>query len=190
MNEPRRRRPRADAQRNRDKLLAEADAVFRQEGTNASLEGIARRAGVAVGTLYGHFPNRRALIGALLRERNQELFARGEELLAAPDAEDALTRWVYAVVEHAAAYQGLAAVLADSMDDEESELRASCLRMTEIGDQLIAKACAAGVLREDVTSADVFALMNAAAWTREHLPVEQADRLVELTLAGMRTPAA
>ncbi|MFI1522769.1 helix-turn-helix domain-containing protein, partial [Kitasatospora cineracea] len=61
-----RRRPRADALRNRERLLAEADAVFREEGTGASLEGVARRAGVAIGTLYGHFPTRAALVAALL----------------------------------------------------------------------------------------------------------------------------
>jgi AcrR family transcriptional regulator len=189
MSEPRRRRPRADARRNYERLLAEADAAFRQEGTDASLEGVARRAGVAIGTLYGHFPHRRALVGALLRDRNQALFARGEELLAGATAAAALTQWVHAVVEHAAAYQGLAAILAAGLDDEGSELHASCLRMADISDRLIARARAAGALRQDVTSADVHALMNAAAWTREHMPAEQADRLVKLTMDGMLSSA-
>ncbi|MGW2843718.1 TetR/AcrR family transcriptional regulator [Streptomyces sp. NPDC001274] len=189
MTEPPRRRPRADARRNRDRLLAEADAVFRQEGTDAALESIARRAGVAIGTLYGHFPTRRALVCSLLRERNQALFEHGKELLTDSPPTQALIRWVYAVVEHAAAYQGLAAVLADGLGDEESELHASCVRMTEISDQLIAGARAAGALRRDVTGADVFALMNAAAWTRDHMPPEQADRLVALTMDGMLTQA-
>ncbi|NUU21523.1 MAG: helix-turn-helix transcriptional regulator, partial [Streptomycetaceae bacterium] len=67
------RRPRADALRNYERLLDAADAAFREHGTEASLEGIARRAGVAIGTLYGHFPNRRALAAALLRERHTAL---------------------------------------------------------------------------------------------------------------------
>ncbi|WNI20562.1 helix-turn-helix domain-containing protein [Streptomyces sp. ITFR-16] len=185
MTEPPRRRPRADARRNRDRLLAEADEVFRQDGTGAPLEAVARRAGVAIGTLYGHFPNRRALIGALLRARNQALFENGEALLADSSPTQALVRWVRAVVEHAAAYQGLAAVLADGLDDQESELHASCVRMTDIGDRLVANARTAGTLRRDVTGADIFALMNAAAWTREHMNPEQADRLVALTMDGM-----
>ncbi|GAA1932793.1 TetR/AcrR family transcriptional regulator [Streptomyces durmitorensis] len=189
MTEPPRRRLRADARRNRDRLLAEADAVFRQEGTDAPLDSVARRAGVAIGTLYGHFPNRRALVGSLLRERNQALFQHGQELLTSSPPAQALIRWVYAVVEHAAAYQGLAAVLADGLGDQESELHASCVRMTDISDQLIANARAVGALRRDVTGADIFALMNAAAWTREHLPLEQADRLVALTMDGMLTRA-
>ncbi|MFD7864619.1 TetR/AcrR family transcriptional regulator [Streptomyces sp. NPDC059783] len=185
MTEPPRRRPRADARRNRDRLLAEADAVFREQGTDASLEGIARRAGVAVGTLYGHFPTRRALVSALLSDRTRSLLERGQRLLTEVPPQ-ALIQWVHLVVEHAAAYQGLAAVLADGMDDEASELHASCVRMTETSERLIARA--AGALRRDVTGADVFALMNAAAWTREHMSPAQADRLVALTLDGMLTP--
>lgn len=187
MDRPPTRRPRADARRNRDRLLAEADTVFREQGADASLESIARRAGVAIGTLYGHFAGRRALIGALLRERNEALFEHGEGLLASDAPARALVAWVRATVEHAAAYQGLAAVLVDGLDDQESELHASCVRMTDIGDRLIARAAAAGALRRDVTGADVFALMNAAAWVREHMTAEQADRLVAMTMDGMLT---
>ncbi|XVQ12731.1 TetR/AcrR family transcriptional regulator [Spirillospora sp. CA-255316] len=183
-----RRRPRADARRNYERLLAEADAAFREQGTDASLEGIARRAGVAIGTLYGHFPNRRALVGALLRERNEALFERGRHLLAGPDPVRALTDWVHAVVEHAAAYQGLAALLAGGLDDQESELHASCVRMNEISDQLIAGVRSAGALRQDVTGADIFTLMNAAAWTRERMPAQHADRLLRLAMDGMLEP--
>lgn len=184
-----RRRPRADAQRNRDRLLAEADAAFREQGTNASLEGIARRAGVAIGTLYAHFPTRRALIGALLHERNETLFERGEELLAAPSAAEALTAWLRAVIDHAGAYQGLAALLAEGADDQTSELHRSCVRMSGISDRLIARAREAGALRRDATGADVFALMNAAAWIAERMSRQQADRLVDLTMSGLLTTA-
>jgi AcrR family transcriptional regulator len=190
MAESRRRRPRADARRNYDRLLAEADAAFRREGTGASLERIARQAGVAIGTLYGHFPTRRALVGALLRERNQALFERAQDLLTSSAAVPALCRWVREVVEHAAAYQGLAAMLADGLGDQASELHDSCARMNETSEHLIARARAAGALRQDVTSADVFALMNAAAWTREHMGAEQADRLVALAMNGMFAPSS
>ncbi|MGV9784967.1 TetR/AcrR family transcriptional regulator [Nocardia farcinica] len=180
------RRPRADARRNYERLLTEADAVFRAEGAHASLEKIARRAGVAIGTLYGHFPTRRALVGVLLRERNTALFAAAEGLLADPDPGAALTRWVHAVIEHAAAYQGLAALLADGLGDEGSELHESCARMNALGEAILARARTVGAVRADVTADDLFALMNAAAWAREHLPRPGADRLVALTLAGMR----
>ena len=178
------RRPRADARRNYDRLLAEADAVFREQGTGASLEGIARRAGVAIGTLYGHFPNRRALVGAVLRERNEALFEAGEALAGTPP-EEALRRWVDLVVEHAATYQGLAELLADGVDDEASELHASCVRMADIGDRVVARAVEAGLVRPGVTGADVVTLMNAGAWTRAHASAEQAARLVAYTIDGL-----
>lgn len=183
------RRPRADARRNYDRLLAEADAVFGEQGTGASLEGVARRAAVAVGTLYGHFPNRRALVGALLRERNETLFEAGEKLFAEPPVA-ALRRWVDMVVAHAATYQGLAALLADGVDDEASELHASCLRMADIGERLVARTIEAGLMRRDVTGADVFTLMNAAAWTREHASAAQAARLVAFTIDGLLTTSS
>jgi AcrR family transcriptional regulator len=178
------RRPRADARRNYDRLLAEAEAMFREQGTDASLEGIARRAGVAIGTLYGHFPTRRALVGAVLRERNEALFAAGEQLFeSVPDK--ALRQWVDLVVEHAATYRGLATLLAGGIDDEASELHASCERMADIGERLVARAAEAGLVRPEVTGADVFALMNAGAWTREHASAEQAARLVAYTIDGL-----
>ncbi|MFE1322570.1 TetR/AcrR family transcriptional regulator [Kitasatospora phosalacinea] len=175
------RRPRADALRNRERLLAEADAVFREQGTGASLEGVARRAGVAIGTLYGHFPTRTALIAALLDVRNRELFAHGDALAERPDPARALADWVRAVVRHAAAYQGLAAALAARSD----ELQDSCHRLTAIGERLVDRARTAGALRGDTTGADVFTLMNAAAWARGHDTPAQADRLLDLALAGM-----
>src|SRR5882757_4474990 len=109
MSGTRTRRPRADAQRNREHILAAADRALREHGTGASLEGIARQAGVAIGTLYGHFPNRRALCAALLRERHAALFTFGGELPERTSPLDALAEWMGAVAVHAAAYQGLAA---------------------------------------------------------------------------------
>jgi AcrR family transcriptional regulator len=176
---------RVDARRNYDRLLAEADATFREHGTDASLEGIARRARVAVGTLYGHFPNRRALVGAVLRERNEELFALAPRLLSESDAEGALREWIAAVAEHAATYGGLATLLAEGIDDAASELHASCVRMAEIGDLVLANARQAGAVRPEVTGTDVFAIMNAVAWTREHTSAHQADRLLAFTVDGL-----
>src|SRR5882724_2586462 len=96
---------RADSQRNYQRLLAAADIAFAQHGTDTSLEAIAREAGVATGTLYAHFPSRVALIAALLRDRHDELFARGEGLVNHPSAAGALTSWIHDVVNHAATYQ-------------------------------------------------------------------------------------
>lgn len=184
------RRPRADGRRNYERLLQAAEVVFHEHGVDAPLEHVARRAGVAIGTLYGHFPNRRALLGGLLRERNEALFAIGDRLIEEPPAhaDRALVSWIYAVVDHAAAYQGLAGVLVAGFDDEASELHASCLRMVDIGERLVAKARMADAIDQGVRGVDVFALMNAAAWLRGNGSVEQADRLLTFAVAGMHAP--
>jgi AcrR family transcriptional regulator len=180
------RRPRADGRRNYERLLAEADSAFREHGTGAPLEGIARQAGVAVGTLYGHFPTRRALVGALLHHRNDALFQLGDRLLAEPFALRALTDWMRAAARHAAAYRGLASMLADGAENEQSELHESCLRMADFTQKLTARARDTGVIRHGVTGADVSALISAAAWTAERTSAEDAERLLDLAFNGMR----
>ena len=178
---------RADAKRNYDRLLAAADAAFRAHGTDASLEAVARSAGVATGTLYGHFPTRRALVAALLRDRNQALFALANDLSARLPAAGALNEWTAAAVAHAAAYSGLATLLAGGIGDETSELHAACAQLAGIGERLVAAAREAGDLRPDVTGTDLFTLVSAAAWTRDQVPPDQADRLLHIGLRGLRT---
>jgi AcrR family transcriptional regulator len=180
------RRPRADARRNADRLLAHAETAFRSQGTGASLEGIARAAGVAIGTLYGHYPNRRTLLGAVLRERHQALFHQAEELLDHPEPGDALARWIGAVAEHAAAYTGLAEIIAQGVDDEASELHSACVRMERTTETLVRRAHAAGLLRAGVTAADVTALMSTTAWLSTQISPEQARRQLAFTLEGLR----
>ena len=196
------RRPRADAVRNYERLLEHAEVAFREQGTGASLEGIARRAGVAIGTLYGHFPNRRALLGAVLRQRHVELFAFGDGLLSGAGAAEALTEWTRAVARHAAAYTGLADVIAGAggsaaprdrsgaaaVDDEASELHAACARLDAITEAIVARARRLGKVRPDATAADLTAVMGAAAWLRGQASPEQADRLIEFTLDGLCRP--
>ena len=184
--EPRPRRVRSDARRNRERLLAAADEVFNAGGANAPLEHVAKRAGVGIGTLYGHFPSRRALIAALLAERNEDLFDHGGRLLDAPTTIETLTEWIRAVVRHAATYQGLAEALAQSLEDDGSELHASRLRMNSIGNELVERAVRSAALGPDATAADVFTLINAAAWTREQAGPGPADRLIFLVLDALR----
>ncbi|MFE3200133.1 TetR/AcrR family transcriptional regulator [Embleya sp. NPDC055664] len=180
------RRPRADARRNRERILAAADQAFREQGTGASLEGIARQAGVAIGTLYGHFPNRGALSAALLREQHAALFAFGDELPAQETALAALTAWIGAVSVHAAAYRGLATLLMEGFADEASELHDACAHLAATTERLLSTSREAGAVRDDVTAGDVHALTNAAAWLREQVPPEQADHLTALLIRGLR----
>jgi AcrR family transcriptional regulator len=184
-----RRRPRADARRNRELLLAAADVIFRAGGAHAPLEHVARHAQVGIGTLYGHFPTRRALIAAVLADRNEVLFATGDRLLEGPATVETIDSWIRTVVEHAATYRGLAVVLAESADDDGSELHASCLRLNRIGEQLLDRVVRSGAIGRDITPADLFTLINAAAWAREHAGSDQADRLITMAVNGLRAHA-
>jgi len=159
------------------------------QGTDAPLEAIARRAGVAIGTLYGHFPTRRALVAAVLRDRNVAVLQLGNTLLAEPCELRALTDWVRAVARHAAAYQGLALMLADGAGNERSELHESCVHLADLTEKLTARARDAGVIRRGVTGADVSALISAAAWTAEQTSAAAVGRLVDLAFNGLRAPS-
>ncbi len=161
--------------------------MFAANGSDAPLEYVARRAGVGVGTLYGHFPTRRALIAALLADRNETLFAHGDRLLDETVTAVTVDMWVRAVVEHAATYRGLAAALTESLDDDGSELHESCVRMNRIGEQLVGRAARSAAIDADVTAADVFTLISAAAWIREQTSPDQANRLIGICLGGMRS---
>lgn len=176
---------RADARRNRERLLGVADEMFRAEGVDASLEQIARRAGVAIGTLYGHFPTRAALAAALLRDRHDELFALGDALPGERAECAALAEWMRLVVAHAVSYRGLATFLNRGAGDESSELHADCTRMAGITERLTTKARAAGVIAPGTTADDVTAIVSAVAWTQEQSSPAQAARLLALGVRGL-----
>jgi AcrR family transcriptional regulator len=184
-----RRRMRADARRNYERLLAEAAAAFAEHSADFSLEEIARRAGVANGTLYGHFPTRRALLEALLGDRMRTLAATGAELLAARSPFEGLATWARAAMVHTTIYRGLGAALMQAVEDETSELHAACKAVLAAGEELVARARTAGEVRPDVTAPDLYALVNAAAWAGEQSSPPQGGRLLAFGLDGFRTSA-
>jgi AcrR family transcriptional regulator len=181
---------RADAQRNYESLLAAAAATFAANGADASLDDIARRAGVGIGTLYRHFPTRQALLAVLLRDSLQELIEDARVKLDSPSPSEALAAWLRDVVDHAATYRGLAAELLSS--SEFSQTSGQCHAMQVAGAQLLARAQEAGEVRSDVTAADLFKLVNGIAWVTEQSPGDrnQVDRLVRVMVDGLRSTVA
>lgn len=179
---------RADARRNYERLLTEAKQAFSSQGTDASLEEIARRAGVGIGTLYRHFPTREALLETLLRDRFDAQAAYAAELLEDPDPLAALQAWSTRFVETSSVYRGLAETLADALAEEASLLHRSCLGMRENVRALVSRAHAAGVLAADVSLLEVLLVINSAAWAAERSPAggPSAGRLVSLAFAGLR----
>src|SRR5437867_478101 len=106
------RKPRADAARNRERVLEAAKVVFSAGGSDASLEMVAKRAGVGIGTLYRHFPTREALFEAVYRREVDQLSELAEQLRSAPEPVDALRRWLKANVELVATKKGMISALA------------------------------------------------------------------------------
>src|ERR1043166_296671 len=111
---------RADARRNYERLLEQARIAFADFGVDASLDEIARRAGVASGTLYRHFPTRLDLIEAVLSDQIAQLVDLRRRLLTAEDEFDALSTWLRAVLRHGLTYRGLSAAVMDSALDHEN----------------------------------------------------------------------
>ncbi|WP_282206240.1 TetR/AcrR family transcriptional regulator [Kitasatospora fiedleri] len=187
--EPTARAPRADARRNRDRLLEAGAQVLVEQGAGASLRDVARRAEVGLGTLYRHFPNREALLEALLARRFEELALRAGELAAdQDDPEAALVDWLREFCAGAGAYRDLPGTLLATLRDPASPLHASCTAMREAGGGLLAAAQRAGRIRADVTGTDLFALANAVSWIADQAPVlaERSEHLFGLVVDGLR----
>src|SRR6202035_467404 len=137
------RKPRSDAIRNRERVLEAAKAVFSAGGPEASLEAVAKRAGVGIGTLYRHFPTREALFEAVYRREVQQLGELAEALKSEPSPVEALRRWLRSNVEFVATKKGMSAALALAVQSS-SELTAySFKRLTKAVGALLDRAVAA-----------------------------------------------
>ncbi|MEV0971626.1 TetR/AcrR family transcriptional regulator [Microtetraspora glauca] len=181
------RAQRADAQRNRARILDAARTVVDEQGTQASLRDIARRAGVGMGTFYRHFPTRDALLQTLLCQGFDRLSVKADSLAAAAAPEEALMEWLRDFTAGSTAYRGLAASMMTTLSDESSPLHASCLAMREAGARLLKRAQDAGRIRADVDGTDLFALVNAVSWIAEQAPSVAARRehLFSLVMDGL-----
>lgn len=180
---------RADARRNYAQLVGQAKIAFAEFGVDASLDEIARRAGVASGTLYRHFPTRLDLIEAVLAEQTAELVELGRRLLTGEDEFDALSTWLRAALTHGLTYRGLSAVMMNSALDRSDDLVSIWhAEMFEVGAALLARAQQSGVVAPDAGEADVLKMVGAIAWATQDAPDRstQADRLLALLLNGLR----
>ncbi|OCR26040.1 TetR family transcriptional regulator [Pseudomonas syringae] len=158
---------RADAQKNYDHILTVARDVFTEQGVDASIRDVARRAEVGLGTLYRHFPTREALFEALLRTSFNALTIRAGELETVEPADDALVSWLGEIVAVARSLRGVIAVMVAAIEEPESALHASCVTMKASGTRLLGRAQGAGLARADIDGADLFALVGALTWIND-----------------------
>ncbi len=182
---------RADAKKNYDHLLAVARAVATEQGADASLRDVARKAGVGLGTLYRHFPTREALLEALLRASFDELTAKAGELETSSSPEDALVLWLRDVVAYAHNYRGVVASMMAAIADTKSALHASCVTMRAAGTRLLTRAQAEGMARTDIDGTDLFALAGALAWLSDQPSLApRADHLFGVIASAILTNRA
>lgn len=161
---------RADAKKNYEHLLDVARSVIAEDGVNASLRDVARKAGVGIGTLYRHFPTREALLEILLRESFDEVTAQARAFEAELPADAALVSWLRDMVALTYERRGVIAAMAAAIDDEASALHGSCVLLRASGARLLARAQADGKARQDIDSTDLLALVSALAWLNDQAP--------------------
>src|SRR6267142_5017633 len=184
------RKPRADAIRNRERVLEAAKAVFSQGGPEASLEAVARRAGVGIGTLYRHFPTREALYEAVYRREVEQLVELAQHLKAKMAPVEALRRWLRAGVEFIATKKGMSAALALAVQSS-SELYAYTFeRLTKAVGALLDRAVAAGEIRADISPEDLLRALVGMCYLHDQ-PGWQASvlRLLEVFVDGLCRPS-
>ncbi len=184
------RKPRADAQRNRVRLLETAKASFAEKGPGASLDEIARTAGVGAGTLYRHFPTRDALIEAVYRNETEQLVAAASRLAETHAPTEALREWLLLFVDYMATKHGMYEAL-NSLAGGTSDLYlASTAQLKQAIAKLIDRAVVSGDIRLDIDPLDLLrALAGVANVSAGPDGKRAAKHMVDILVAGVRNSA-
>ena len=184
-----RRKPRADALRNRERLIAAAKEILGQSGPEASLEAVARRAGVGIGTLYRHFPTREALFLSVYASEVGQTTEAATELESGPDGLEALRAWIHAVVGLVETKRGLIGALSVAMTEEaKAQYAEVSAPLSAAMDRLVARAKADGTVRTDVTTQEILSTVFALCYARQPEPGWKAHvlRMIDIFVDGLR----
>jgi AcrR family transcriptional regulator len=180
-------RLRADAQRNRVKLIEVAADAFAERGADASLEQIARQAGVGIGTLYRHFPTREHLVEVVYRRELELLATAAAELMAEKAPDVALEEWMHRFVSYMAAKRGMASSLKLLFTSNTALFTEGSTLMNSTFDKLLGTAIEAGTIKDDIEASDVlyalfgiYSIPDTPDWR------ERAHRIVRLIMDGLR----
>ncbi len=181
------KRLRADAQRNRERILTVAKQEFTRSGADASLEDIAKKAGVGPGTLYRHFPTREALLVAVYRSEMEKLAAAQRELAERMPPVEALRAWLLLFVDAIETKQLIAPVLNALVGDPRKVFEASYTAIHEAIRALVKRAIKSGDIRKDLDPVDLLRALVGVA----HVAIgpdwrQSARRLVDILVAGAR----
>jgi AcrR family transcriptional regulator len=180
------RKPRTDALRNRDRLLEAARTVFSAGGAEASLEAVAKTAGVGIGTLYRHFPTREALFEAVYRREVQQLADLSKRLEKEAEPIEALRQWMRSFVRFVATKKGMSVALAFAVKDSDLFSYSSDLLTRAVGG-LLNRAGAAGEIRNDISAEDLLRALVGMCYTHDQPGWEKnVLRLVDVFVDGLR----
>jgi len=178
---------RADARRNYDKLIAAAREAFTEAGGSATLEEIARRAGVGIGTLYRNFPTRPVLLEAVYVDEVESVCQTAEELMDDPPWE-ALVSWLHRFLDYIATKQALSQELFGRLGRDADVFRGCRTAFYAAGDKLLVRAQDEGVVRTDVSIDDVVMLVAGISKIPSSTP-DQIPRVLDIAVEGLRVPA-
>ncbi|MFI7060531.1 TetR/AcrR family transcriptional regulator [Kribbella sp. NPDC050124] len=182
---PSTRPTRADAARNYDLLVTAAREAFAEHGTDTSLEEIARRAGVGIGTLYRRFPNRVALLEAVYVDEIQSVCDRAYDFDRELEPFEALAAWLRSFVGYGLSKKSLASELTVALGKDSPFFQSCKVNVQEAGQLLLDKAKAAGEVRPELELMDIMRLVGGINMGRDMEP-EQANRLLDIVLCGLR----
>jgi AcrR family transcriptional regulator len=181
------RKPRADAKRNRERLLEVAKEAFARDGANTSLDDIARQAEVGPGTLYRHFPTREELLQSVYQSELEKLAAAGQKFAQTMPSIEALRAWLLLFVDAIAAKQLIAPALNTLLGDPKKVFEASYAKMHQAIRALVKRAVESGEIRKDLDPIDLLhALVGVANVAASPDWKQSAKRLVDILIAGSR----
>jgi AcrR family transcriptional regulator len=181
------RKPRADAQRNRDRVLEVAKEAFTRLGANASLDDVAKQAGVGAGTLYRHFPSREALIEAVYRTEVERLAAAEQNFAETMAPIEALRAWMLLFVDYIATKKIIAPALNTLVGGHSKVFEASYTQIWEAIRALVKRAIKSGDIRKDLDPIDLLrALIGVSNVASSPDWQQSARRLVDILITGSR----
>jgi AcrR family transcriptional regulator len=180
---------RADARRNRERLISAAREVFSEQGSSASMEAIAKHAGVGVGTLYRHFPNRFDIVEAVYQDDVEELVRAAEQATEELEPWEAVEAFFEAFLRYAKTKQALLSELRQAFEKNPVLRSRMRERIDSAFDLVVEQAKQAGVIREDVRGSDLTHLVGPIC-TNDSIPDDQMRRLIKMILDGLAAPAS
>jgi AcrR family transcriptional regulator len=184
-SKPAQRKPRADAQRNREHILEVAKVAFTRSGANASLDDIAKEARVGPGTLYRHFPTREELLQAVYRSEIEKLAAAGRKFTQSMSPMEALRAWLLLFVDAIETKQIIAPALNTLIGDHKKVFASSYAKIQEAIDALVKRAIKSGDIRKDLNPMDLLrALVGVANMSTSPDWRQSARRLVDILITG------